>query len=136
MQEAAGDHELLLHPAGELAGQLVGLVGDLELLQQGLHERLVVGDAVDAGDERQMLANRQIVEEPRLVGKERERALGRDRIGGQVDAGDADVPPLRGMMPARQRSVVVFPAPLGPTRPSTSPGRTANDRSRTAVNSP
>ena len=31
------------------------------------------------------------------------------------------------MMPARQRSVVVFPAPLGPTRPRTSPGATSNE---------
>src|SRR5262245_64094944 len=40
------------------------------------------------------------------------------------------------MIPAIARSVVVLPAPFGPTSPSTSPGRTANDRSRTAVNVP
>src|SRR6478609_5426583 len=40
------------------------------------------------------------------------------------------------MMPAIARNVVVLPAPFGPTRPSTSPGRTANDKSFTAVNVP
>ena len=34
------------------------------------------------------------------------------------------------------RKVVVFPAPLGPTSPSTSPGATLNDRSRTAATVP
>src|SRR5262245_48000540 len=40
------------------------------------------------------------------------------------------------MIPAIARSVVVLPAPFGPTSPSTSPGRTANERSCTAVNAP
>ena len=37
------------------------------------------------------------------------------------------------MMPARQRSVVVLPAPLGPMSPSTSPGLTVNEMRSTAV---
>src|SRR5438067_8988853 len=37
------------------------------------------------------------------------------------------------MMPQRQRSVVVFPAPFGPTRPSTSPGPMSKLRWLTAV---
>src|SRR5262245_55214911 len=37
------------------------------------------------------------------------------------------------MIPTSVRSVVVLPAPLGPTSPSTSPARTVNERSRTAV---
>ena len=46
------------------------------------------------------------------------------------------VPAFAGMMPARERSVDVLPAPLGPTKPSTSPGCTRKDSSRTAVKSP
>ena len=34
------------------------------------------------------------------------------------------LPRVGGMIPARQRNVVVLPAPLGPTRPMTSPGCT------------
>src|SRR5258707_6018087 len=45
-------------------------------------------------------------------------------------------PRVGGIMPARQRRVVVLPAPLGPTRPRTSPGWTEKDTSLTATNSP
>src|SRR5438552_2911655 len=44
-------------------------------------------------------------------------------------------PRVGGMMPARQRKVVVLPAPFGPTSPMTSPGRTVKDRSLTAASS-
>jgi hypothetical protein len=36
----------------------------------------------------------------------------------------------------RVRTVVVFPAPLGPRKPKTSPGATVNDTSWNAVRSP
>src|SRR5260221_11544920 len=39
-------------------------------------------------------------------------------------------------MPARARRVVVLPAPLGPTRPSTSPRLTASERPLTATKVP
>src|SRR5262245_4277861 len=39
-------------------------------------------------------------------------------------------------MPVRQRSVVVLPAPFGPTSPKTSVGPTENERSSTATKSP
>ena len=45
-------------------------------------------------------------------------------------------PPVGRMMPARQRSVVVLPAPFGPTSPRISPPGTWKDRSRTAVTAP
>src|ERR1051325_4362092 len=46
------------------------------------------------------------------------------------------VPRVAGMIPARHRSVVVFPAPFGPTNPSTCPDPTVNESSFTATNSP
>src|ERR1035437_2713860 len=46
------------------------------------------------------------------------------------------LPRVGGIMPARQRRVVVLPAPLGPTRPITSPGWTSRSSSFTATNSP
>ena len=45
-------------------------------------------------------------------------------------------PAVGGRMPAMVRSVVVLPAPLGPTRPRMSPARTSKLRSLTAVRSP
>ena len=56
----------------------------------GCANRRVVADAVDAGDKRQVLAHREVVEEPRLVRKKRQCALGRHGIGGEVVAGDAN----------------------------------------------
>ena len=38
--------------------------------------------------------------------------------------------------PAKMRSAVVFPAPFSPSRPSTSPGRTAKETSRSACTPP
>src|SRR5450756_2407697 len=46
------------------------------------------------------------------------------------------LPRVGGIIPARQRSVVVLPAPLGPTSPMTSPGCTSKSSSFTATNSP
>ena len=46
------------------------------------------------------------------------------------------LPRVGGIIPARQRSVVVLPAPLGPTSPITSPGCTSKSSSFTATNSP
>src|SRR4029078_4661668 len=48
----------------------------------------------------------------------------------------AIVPSVGVMMPARQRSVVVFPAPFRPTRPRISPGAPSHVTPRTAVKSP
>ena len=45
-------------------------------------------------------------------------------------------PEVGGRIPLRQRSVVVLPAPLGPTRPSTSPGWTSKEMPRTASVAP
>lgn len=90
VEQAARDRELLFHAAGELAGKLVGFVGDLELLKKRLRERFVVADAVDAGDEIEVLTDGEIIEEPGFVGEERERALGGQRGGGEVVTGDAE----------------------------------------------
>ena len=38
--------------------------------------------------------------------------------------------------PSRISTVVVLPAPLGPSRPNTSPRRTSNERPRTASTAP
>jgi len=40
------------------------------------------------------------------------------------------------MKQARMRIVVDFPAPLGPRKPTISPGATLNDTSRIAVSGP
>jgi hypothetical protein len=46
------------------------------------------------------------------------------------------VPSVGGMKPVRIRIVVVFPAPFGPRKPTTSPFSTLNETSSTATRSP
>jgi hypothetical protein len=50
---------------------------------------------VDLGGEGEVLPHGQVLEEPRLIGKKRELALGRDGIGGEVDARDSQGPRRR-----------------------------------------
>src|ERR1700722_19244836 len=45
-------------------------------------------------------------------------------------------PDVRGRSPSRISTVVVFPAPFGPSNPNTSPGATSKSRPRTAFTSP
>jgi hypothetical protein len=51
---------------------------------------LCVLDVVESGDETKVLLNGQVIEEPRIVGHEREFALRRDGVELQVVAGDVD----------------------------------------------
>src|SRR3970282_2129827 len=46
------------------------------------------------------------------------------------------VPWLGGRYPVTIRIVVVFPAPFGPRKPSTSPAATSNERSETGTGEP
>jgi hypothetical protein len=46
------------------------------------------------------------------------------------------LPPLAGMKHDKMRMVVDLPAPLGPRKPTISPGATRNDTSRIAVTGP
>jgi len=115
---------------------LRGFVGDGELLEQGVAARLEIGHLVEAGGEDEMLPDGEVLEEPRSSGKNASWRLAATGSAARSMPPRRIAPRVGGMMPVRQRSVVVLPAPLGPTRPSTSPGRTANDKSRTAVNSP
>src|SRR6187402_1714783 len=67
MQQAARDRELLLHAARQLGGQTLEAIGDLELLEQRQRDRFVIGDRIEARDEVQVLPDREVVEETRLV---------------------------------------------------------------------
>ncbi len=90
VEEAAGDGELLLHAAGELAGEDAGLAVELQLGEQRAGARLPVHDAVEARHQVEVLAHGEVVEEAGLVREERELALGGHGRGGEVVPGDAD----------------------------------------------
>ena len=55
VEKAAGDGEFLLHAARQFAGQLVGLVGDFQFLEEAARGFLVIGNVVNSGGEGEML---------------------------------------------------------------------------------
>src|SRR4051812_45392676 len=55
VEQSTRNREFLLHSARKLSWKLIGLVGDLEFLEQRLCNRFVASDVVDAGDEIEML---------------------------------------------------------------------------------
>ena len=131
VQQAACDRELLPHAARQLAGQRAPLLRRARARRADGGIRVFdVGDAVQARDEPQMLFDRQILEQVRLVGNERERCFGGDRVARMSWPAIVIVPLDGAMMPASQRSVVVLPAPFGPTRPRISPAATSNEIER------
>ena len=78
----------------------LALVGDLELVEQGRDARLGIRDVVQATDEAEMLLDREVIEEMRLVGNEGERLFRRDGVRLDVVARDAStVPSVGAMMP-------------------------------------
>ena len=123
-------------PRESSAGQRVFLPGQLQLLEQRRRPRLHVAHAVEPGGEAQVLQDGEVLEQLRLVGHEGQAALGLDRVGDDVVAADGTVPVVGAWMPTMHRSVDVLPAPLGPIRPTTSPGPTRNEKSSTALNAP
>jgi hypothetical protein len=76
----------------ELARQHVGLVGELEFLEQRLAALGRTLDVEEPGGQRKVLAHGQVLEQVRLVGEPGEDALGLDGVGAQVVAVDHDRP--------------------------------------------
>ena len=133
MQQAAGDGEFLLHAARKFAGQRVAFVRQFKFVEQFAADFFPIGDLINPRDKIQVLPDGEIIEQARFVGEKASCFLA--SIGSRTMSWPATrtVPRDGGMMPARQRSVVVLPAPFGPTRPSTSPGWREKDNSLTAV---
>ena len=103
MDEAARDHEFLLHAARELRRQRFPLIGELEFIEQCVEAGAVVSGLIQARNELQVLLDREIVEQPRLIGHEREAALRGDRIEPQIDAANPDLA-IGGRMHTCQRA--------------------------------
>ena len=97
---------------------------------------LRVGDLVESSDEAEVLLDGEVLEEVGLVRHQRQQRFGRHRVGRPCRGRHRIRPRVGRRIPATLRIVVVFPAPFGPTSPSTSPGATWNDRPWTAANSP
>ena len=134
VEEAAGHDELLLHAPGQLRGQRPLLARQLQLVEEGARAGSGVRPhAVQAPGEGEVVLDRQVLEEARLVRHEREAAPRFDGLRARSNPAILIVPAFGGRIPARHRSVVVLPAPFGPTSPSTSPRATRKLRPSTAV---
>ena len=81
-------------PRDSSARQHPGLVGQLELGQQGREAALHVGHPVEPGGEAQVLLDGEVVEQVGLVRHEGEQPLGGDRVALQVVPTDRS--PCRG----------------------------------------
>ena len=82
-----------------------------------------------------MLPDCEHVEEFWVVGDIRQLLLGGHGIGNDVVTGDEQLSARGRKIPASARSVVVLPAPLGPTSPMTSPALTSKLSPATATSS-
>ena len=90
VQQAARNGDLLLHAAGQLAGQRVFLAGELELLEKSAGLTVEVGHPVDPRCQAQMLQDGEVVEQVRFVRHERDPPLRLDGIANDVVPLDRD----------------------------------------------
>ena len=91
-------------------------------------------DAVVGGVEDQVVADRERAVEVAALRDDRERAARAHRVGDDVDAGDRGrAASSAARVVVSTPTVVVFPAPFGPSRPKTSPRSALNETPSTAL---
>ena len=97
MQERRRERALLAHPVRVPPDELVRRPREAEHLQKllGADAYLAYGHPVHVADEAEGLPRGQLVEEPGLVGDEREPGLGRERVPDHVDPRDLGAPRAR-----------------------------------------
>ncbi len=121
-RERAGELEPAALTARERAGAHVEATLEAELCgERGGSGPGCDGDAAEHGE---VLGDREIPEHARRLREIAEAAAraGPERQRGHVVAVEDTRPERSGCSPARARKRVLFPAPLGPNIPSTSPG--------------
>ena len=101
----------------------VPLLDQFENLKERFGPRLIIQDPICRGDELEVLPNSQRFEQPRVIRHVGKFALGADGSATTSCAAIRKWPRVGGMMPAKARNVLVFPAPFGPTNPRISPAR-------------
>ena|SRR5450432_1984203 len=131
--QSHGQGEALFLAAGQLAVESIAFFFELETLQ----ERVGIGAiGVKVGEELDGFFYFQLVGQGRGL-QDRADFLfeGRPLLSGSRPQTRA-VPRSGVRMPSRISTVEVFPAPLGPSKPKTSPSSTAKLRPRTASTAP
>ena len=135
VQQRTGDGELLLHALAEGRRYVVASIPQREEPQVvldalGAHGRI---EAVEAAEEVEVGDGGELVVEARRLGQDpdpRPDILGRSRTS---NPSTVAVPSVGRMSAVSIRTVVVLPAPFGPSRPTTSPRL---DRQGHAANGP
>ena len=129
-RQRTGEGDPLALAAGELAHARAGEVADAEALEELVDPRAVAGAEAHVPDHVEMREERVLLEQVADAA-----ALGRDvDCPGRCRAGPSrrrDRARLRLEQPATTRSVVVLPAPDGPTSASVSPGETVRSADAT-----
>ena len=121
---------LLLEAAAEPRGQVVDAVGEPEHLDEVVGVLLPLLGLVQAGDVLDVLAEAEVVVEHRVVGQVRQRGAGLDACRRGGPAMNAH-PFVGSSMPDARPRKVDFPAPLGPTSMTSSPGPILRSSSET-----
>ena len=142
VDQRARDRHALTLPAGQLIGQLVGVVGKPQLGEQleaalvavaGAMQRELQAHVLDRGEERQQVVG--LEHEPELVTAQTS-ALAR-RAGSEISRPPIDTRPAVGASrPAIRPSSVDLPQPLGPVMARLVPGCTSRVIPSTARTSP
>ena len=124
VNQRADQAELLLHPAGKVPGQTAAEIAQAGRRQQfrGALLALLAADAEEIRVEPDVFVHREVFVKAEALRHVAEVVLGALRVAHHVVAGHRRRAGVRASTPASMRSVVVFPAPSGPTRPKISPG--------------
>ena len=85
----------------------------------------VAVEAVEPAEQAQLLAAGHPAVRPRILLEVAEVAPHAQGVGRDVDPGDGRPPAVARVSPASSRSVVVLPAPFGPSSPNTDPAGTS-----------
>ena len=121
MQDAGGEREPLLPAAGQLPGQLVAAVLEAHALHDRADRLASIANLVDAGDEVEVLEDRQVLIEAEALRHVADLAADLDAVADDVVAEAWPVPASGLSRPQSMRIVVVLPLPFAPRKPQISP---------------
>ena len=123
VEDGTGHHQPLCHAAGECVDGRLGEAGQLEPLEQvvGRLLGLLGAHAEEAAVAVQVLPRRELAVQRVLLRHHADQLLDEGRVLDDVDAADQGLPPVGMTRVVSTPTVVVLPAPFGPSRPKTSP---------------
>ena len=137
MDQRPRDGHFLLHPLRELRRQCLSTIAEPEAIQRARDRTLRMLHPIQPRVDEQVEPNGQSIPEPGRFGEETDARRGLRRGARGVNGIPAMLarPPDGTIRPPSILSVVVLPAPFGPSRPKISPGSTRSDTPSTAIRS-